>query len=321
MALDPSNNGIWIIDPINKDLGLYKPGTNTTQLYKIPVLGVPSGLAVDSNSTNVWISLASANEILRFNIQSKSFSTPIKLPSTNAAPLGIITDQSGQIWIAESGIGKLANIDPTKNYKVIEYAPIAGANITLKSPTALLADPTTGNIYISEHDGHAVSIFNPLLKTFNRYPPLNPNGLPFGMALDNNHNLWVAEHTINKIAVIDPRTGQNREVNIPQQSPFVQWITSDSQGNVWLAEQRGNSLAVITSTAKPSLSNSIPSQPGTSSTNKINNSQVSIPSLGFSYAEIVGPSVAAGIILSATFYAKTVIDLRHSEQLVRKKRR
>jgi copper transport protein len=318
MALDPSNNDIWFIDPINKDLGLYKPGTNTTQLYKIPVQGVPSGIAVDSNSNNVWISLASANEILSFNIQSKSFSPPIKLPSTNAAPLGIIIDQSGQIWIAESGIGKLANIDPTKNYKVIEYAPIAGANITLKSPTALLADPTTGNIYISEHDGHAVSIFNPLLKTFNRYPPLNPNGLPFGMALDNNRNLWVAEHTINKIAVIDPRTGQNREVNIPQQSPFVQWITSDSQGNVWLAEQRGNSLAVITSTAKPSLSNSIASQPGTSSTNKFNNSQASIPSLGFSYAEIVGPSVAAGIIISALFYAKTVIDLKHSEQLVRK---
>src|SRR6266571_7520347 len=133
--------------------------------------------------------------------------------------------------------------------------------------------------YISQHVGQAVSIFNPLLRTFNRYPPLDPDGLPFGMTLDNSRNLWVAEHTINKIAVIDPRTGQNREVNIPQQSPFVQWITSDSQGNVWLAEQRGNSLAVISSTTKPSLSNSIASQPGTSPTNnQNNNSQASIPS-------------------------------------------
>ena len=319
MALDPSNNDIWFIDPINKDLGLYMPGTNITQLYKMPVQGIPSGIAVDSNSTNVWLSLASANEVLRFNIQSKVFSTPIKLPSSNATPLGITLDQSGQIWIAESGTGKLANIDPTKNYKVNEYAPIGGANNTLKSPTALLADPITGSIYISEHDGHAVSVFDPILKTFNQYPHLNPNGLPFGMALDNNRNLWVAEHTINKIAVIDPRTGGSREVIIPQQSPFVQWITSDSHGNVWLAEQRGNSLAVISSTTKPSLSNSIASQPGTSPTNnQINNSQASIPSLPLSYADIVGPSVAAGIILSALFYAKTVIDLKHSEKEVRK---
>ncbi|MGC1929720.1 MAG: hypothetical protein WA667_12145, partial [Candidatus Nitrosopolaris sp.] len=156
------------------------------------------------------------------------------------------------------------------------------------------------------------------LKTFNQYPPLNPNGLPFGMALDNNRNLWVTEHTINKIAVIDPGTGENREINIPQQSPFVQWVASDSQGNVWLAEQRGNSLAVITSTAKPSLSNSIASQPGAISTNKNNNSPVSLPTLPFSYVEIVGPSVTAGIIVSALFYAKTVMDLKRSEQLVRK---
>jgi len=64
MALDPSNNRIWFIDPINKDLGLFNPGTGITQLYKIPDQGTPSGLAVDSNSTNVWLSLASANEVL-----------------------------------------------------------------------------------------------------------------------------------------------------------------------------------------------------------------------------------------------------------------
>jgi copper transport protein len=248
MALDSSNNNIWFIDPFNNDLGLYNPGDNTTQLYKIQVQGAPSGIAVDSNSTSVWLSMASANEVSRFDIQSKSFSTPIKL-RTNATPLAIIIDQSGQIWIAESGTGKLANIDPTKNYKVSEYAPVGGANNTLKSPTVLLADPTTGNIYISEHDGHTVSVFNPILKTFNQYQPLNPHGLPFGMALDNNRNLWVAEHIINKITVIDPRTGENKEINIPEQSPFVQWVVSDSQGNVWLAEERGNSLAVITSTA------------------------------------------------------------------------
>ena len=327
MTLDPTSNNIWFLDPLNKDIGDYNPTTSTTQLYKIPVQGIPSGLSIDSNSTNIWLSLANTNEVLRFNIQSKSFLTPIKLPSENASPLGITIDQTGQIWIAESGIGKLANIDPTRHYKVSEYAPAGGANNTLKSPTAVLADPNTGDIYISQHDGHAVSVFNPILKTFNQYPSLNPNGLPFGMALDNNRNLWVAEHTINKIAVIDPRSGENKEVDIPQQAPFVQWITSDSQGNIWLAEQRGNSLAVLTSTAKPSLSNSIanqqqPSPPGSGSSSSSsannNNNKVGIPTFGFSFADIVGPSVAAGIIVSAVFYAKTIVDLKQSEKQIKK---
>jgi copper transport protein len=316
MALDPTNDDIWFIDPLNKNLGHYNPTTSTTQLFKIPVQGVPSGIAIDPSSTNIWLSLATANEVLRFNIQGKNFSNPIKLPSQNATPLGIVIDQSGQIWIAESGTGKLGNIDPTKNYKVTEYAPAGGANNTLKSPTTLLIDPNTDNIYISEHDGHTVSVFNPILKTFNKFPPLNPKGLPFGMALDNYRNLWVAEHVINKITVIDPSTGENKDVNIPQQSPFVQWITSDSQGNIWLAEQRANSLAEITITAKPSLSSLTGGL--TSSSSTTNNNKISLPTFSFSYAEVVGPSVAAGIIVSALFYTRVIIDLKRSETMIRK---
>jgi copper transport protein len=319
MAFDPTNNDIWFIDPLKKDLGHYNPATGTTELFKIPVESVLSGIAIDPSSTNIWVSLATANEVLRFNILAKTFSTPIKLPSQNATPLGIIADQSGQIWVAESGTGKLANIDPTKNNKVTEFVPTGSTNSTLKSPTALLADPNSGQIYISEHDGHTVSVFNPILRTFSKYPPLNPSGLPFGMTLDDYRNLWVAEHVINKIDVVDPSTGEHSEVNIPQQSPFVQWITSDSQANIWMAEQRAASLGQITITAKPSLSGLVGSQTGISpAANSNNGNKISIPTFGFSYAEVVGPSVAAGIVASALFYAKAIIDLKRSEQLIRK---
>src|SRR5687767_2262993 len=64
-----------------------------------------------------------------------------------------------------------------------------------------------------------------------------------------------AEHTINKIAVIDPRTGDHRELDLPAANPFVQWITSDSNGNIWLAEQRGNALASVTPVENLSQSN------------------------------------------------------------------
>src|SRR5919199_2996965 len=136
--------------------------------------------------------------------------------------------------------------------------------VHLKPPAALFADPMTGNIYISQHEGHTVSIFNPLLKTFKDFPSLDPNGLPFGMAMDSSYrNLWVAEHTINKIAVIDPRTGTSKEVTIPHPAPIVQWITADLKGNIWLAEQRGNALAVITSSPKLGQPSTSPVNPAT----------------------------------------------------------
>jgi copper transport protein len=316
MALD-HNNQIWYADPLMGHLGHYDPNTYTNQVYKIPSPDFsPSGIAID-RSDNVWLTSANTSSILRFNSQTKNFTT-FQLPTTNTtAALSIMIDPSDQIWIAE-GVGKLANIDPANNFNVTEYSP-KGKNNTLVNPIALLADPITGDIYISEHDGYAVSVFNPVIKTFKEYLPLNSNGKPFGMALDSNKNLWIAEQTINKIAVIDPRTGEHKEVTIPSPSPFIQWLTSDSRGNIWFAEQRGNSLGVITINANPlqsgspagdTTANSLISNKNQSSSNGYNGF---IPhQYGFNYTEIVGPAVAAGIIASALFYTKSITDLRNS---------
>jgi copper transport protein len=321
MALDPDNH-LWFVDPIMKNLGQYDPSTGKSRLFKLPIQGAASGITVNAYDNNVWITAPVDNKVLRFNPQTNIF-TAFILPTGNAQPFGIIADKmSGQVWIAE-GIGKIANIDPSNKYKITEYAPstvqVNSNNSTLKSPTALFADPLTGNIYISQHEGHTVSVFNPLLKTFKDFPALNANGLPFGMAMDSNyHNLWVAEHTINKIAAIDPRTGASRELTIPDQTPIVQWITSDNKGNIWLAEQRANSLAVITATPKLGQSSN-PANPATSETSQgkksNNNSLFGLPPLGLSYAAVVGPSVAVGITISAIFYTKSIIDLKHSIML------
>lgn len=342
MALDPNNNNrIWYIDPLNKFLGTFDINTEANQNYKIQSQGPPSGIAVGSssgdnegantNKSNVWITLSSDNSVLEFNSQNKGF-TKYSLPTPNAGPLGIAIDRDdGLVWIAEGGSGKIASIDPHKSYKIAEYEPknnSSGSNLSgykngspLKSPTALLIDQDTDDIYITEHDGHAITMFNPILKIFKRYSGLDPKGLPFGMEFDNYHNIWVAEHVLNKISVIDPRTGAHKEVNIPARSPFVQWLTSDSSGNIWFAEQRGDSLGVIKPSLNPlqsstNLAGSPSSTPSSSQSNNKNNSNSALPQLGFSYADVVGPTVALGIIFSAVIYAGSVISLRQSENVV-----
>jgi copper transport protein len=246
MAFDHNNNNqIWYVDPLLKRLGHYDPSANTTKLYNIPTRGTISRIAVDLNN-NVWLTSPDSNELLRFNSQAKNF-TMLHLPAMNAMPIGILLDKAtGMIWIAE-GIGKLASIDPIKNYKINEYPITATNNNTYYIPTELFMSNVAGdNLYVSDHDNHTVSVFNPTLRTFKTYSVFNPNALPFGMAMDNYGYLWVAEHTTNKIAVIDPETGLSREVEIPKANPYIQFLTSDSKGNIWFAEQQGNSLGVIT---------------------------------------------------------------------------
>ena len=238
ISLD-SDGTIWFIDPATKMLGHYDPYSNDTSLVKIPTDGILEDLALDKKS--VWILVPNIDEIMRYDIQSKNFTT-FSVPTAHGSPIAITTDRSGYIWIVEA-VGKILRLDPT-SLKMIEYYP--QDNVTLKLPIAIKYDQAAGDFYISEHGEDAVFAFFPNNDTFKRFPlHPDPDALPFGMALDGRGNLFVAEHTINKIAVLDTSTGQSTEVNIPSSDPLTQWLTSDAKGNIWFAEPGGDALGVI----------------------------------------------------------------------------
>lgn len=300
-ALD-GQDSLWYVDPISKIIGHFNPSDKSNKIYHVPTTGSLSGLALD-NSGNLWLTVSTTDKLIKFNPQANNF-TSIKLP-TGSVPLGIAIDgSSNQIWIAESGTGKIATVDPSKNYTVSEY-PSAQENYTLVSPTDVLIDQSTGKVFVSEHDGAAVSIFDPLLKTFTRYQ-LDSQGLPFGMSFDENHDLWVAQHTLDKIAVVDPRTGETNEFDIPTSSSFTQWITTDSEGNIIMAEQRASALGIVTITTA-SVSSQESSQAPVSP----------IPQLGFGYTDVAAPSIVASLIAVAFFFSRSTLELKKSLKYVK----
>jgi copper transport protein len=301
-AVLDDQDSLWYVDPISKIIGHFNPSDKSNKIYRVPTNGSLAGLAQD-NSGNLWLTVSTADELIKFNPQANNF-TFIKLP-TGSEPLGIAIDgSSNQIWIAESGTGKIATVDP-KNYTISEY-PLAQENYTLSSPTVVLIDPSTGKVFVSEHDGAAVSIFDPLLKTFTRYQ-LDSQGLPFGMAFDGNHDLWIAQHTLDKIIVVDPRTGETNEFDIPVSSSFTQWVTTGSEGNIIMAEQRASALGIITTTTTPVSSQESSQMPVSP-----------IPQLGFGYTDVAAPSIIAGLIAVAFFFSRSTLELKKSLRYVTK---
>jgi putative copper export protein/streptogramin lyase len=321
-------------------------GGSVTSRQNSTVLGTVEGgqqeigNQVGGGSETVWITSPSTGEVLIFDTKQGNFTDSVPLPTPNSNPLGIAIDSStGQVWVAE-GVGKIANIDPANNFSVNEFAPASSSsggggggsgsgieNDTLISPTALLLDPYSGNIYISEHDGHVVSVFNPVFRTFSDFAPLAKDALPFGMALDKDRNLWVAEHVTNRIAVIDPSTGKFKEVTLPSASPFVQYLTTDSEGKVWFAAQRGNAIGYITSTVNPLKGQSSPASPLSSSnegqSQQGNSSEIAstyppggltpiAPLFNIGFENLVSPIIAAGVFASAAFYINSVLSLKSS---------
>jgi copper transport protein len=167
------------------------------------------------------------------------------------------------------------------------------------------------------------SVLNPFSGLFEKLPTSDKQGLPFGMAIDSYSNLWVAQHIVDKIAVLDTTSGEIAEVNIPTTGSFIQWLTSDDKGRIWFAEQRGSAVGSITMTAKQPSSSPSPTTAATEEDDNTFDSGISstkestsmpmtilskVPELGFGFADIAGPLISSGIILSSLFYSKSIID-------------
>lgn len=296
MVLDSSGR-LWYIDPIGSVLGLYDPDTRSNEMFALPEKGTITGLVMDHEG-NLWMPVFQPNKVFRFTPQDQKFAS-VEIPTAKSAPVGIAVDKSGLIWMAES-IGKIAVINPQTG-DIREYEP-SGQN-KLVGPTSVF--PYGNDIYISEHDGHTVTVFNPLFETFREFPALSESGLPFGMVNDNYGNIWVAEHTLDRLGVIDPRTGESTEVKIPTSGSTVQWLTKDSQGRIWFAEQLGSRIGSLTVTFTPSLQ-----EPGDQGGDQSRGNRV--PDIGFSFADAAGPGIAAGIVLAGLFYAKSATDLKRN---------
>jgi copper transport protein len=316
-----SDGSIWYIDPLGAEnngvVGLYNPSDNSSsRRYVIPEEGVPTGIAIDGSSS-LWIPLVVANgpdRVVKFDPAAEQFSS-YDIPTPDARPAGITSDRMGNIWFAEAGAGSIAKIDPATG-NITEYKPKSPSQ-TLDEPAAVFADPDSFDIFIAEHSGHTISVYNSLLGTFRNYPSIDEAGLPFGMAMDRFGNLWFAQHEIDKIGVIDPRTGEGSESDIPITGSFVQWITSDNDGRIWFAAQRGSALGSISISAGPAAVSQSSNQTITSDERQqqqSTNSGIvsSIPQLGFSYADVAGPVIAAGIVMSTLAYAKSATDLKRS---------
>ncbi|MDE1866761.1 MAG: hypothetical protein KGI08_03500, partial [Thaumarchaeota archaeon] len=298
MALDGKNN-IWYVDPITKILGNYSPNDDSNKQYKIPTSGIISGLTIDKMN-NPWLIAANEDKVLKFDSQAETF-TVLSLPN-GSEPLGITTAQdSGVIWIVESGSGQIAEINPT-NSSITQHDP--KINATQADLTGIIEAPRDGVVYVTEHEGHGLLVFYSLIHLFKQYTlDQNPSNLPFGMTIDNNDYLWIAQHTYDKITTLDPNNGQYVQIDIPSKNSFTQWLVFTDKGVV-IAEQRSHSLGLITEnvTAGGStvLANSIIS----------NNS--------LSYAGFVTPMIAGFVVVSSFFYTRAKIDLDNSIKNVQK---
>jgi streptogramin lyase len=321
-VFDANNRNIlWFLDPTSSILGKYNTDTNETETFELQSKGVISGLTLDNNE-NIWMTVIQDNSIIKYDINKNEFET-FRIPTENSRPLGIIYDEnSDYIWFAES-VGNIGRLD-IKSKNITEYPNVyesnTGDNNILAEPTALLLDPQTSNIYISDHEKNSVFLFNTFTSDFKEYQLTDINGLAFGMALDTYNNLWIAQHVSDTLAILDPQTEETINIDIPTSSSFVQYLVTDSKKDVWFAEQRGNALAKVTVKFIPSNSQTTDTITGTTTiddNDNYNNQTVSSITNTLLFEKIRFNDLFGTFIIVA-LVASTILYLNSRNQLSKK---
>jgi virginiamycin B lyase len=79
-----------------------------------PTLISTGSLAVDRNRNAVWVSMLAfqdKRQILRYNMNTKTFKI-FGMPKELTSPVGIVVDDSGNLWVTDHGTSLFYKLDP-----------------------------------------------------------------------------------------------------------------------------------------------------------------------------------------------------------------
>ncbi len=179
-------------------------------------------------------------------------------------PWGICVDQQGNILVADTRNNKIRKISPSGIVSTVAgsgnfgSSDGIGTSSTFGNPTGIECD-AEGNIYVADHLTHIIRKIDPngVVSTIAGTPYLmgstdGPGGIasfarPYGLSLDNDGNILVADewnHKIRKIdldGVVSTVAGNGAvgslDGEVESSSFNYPWdITVDSMGNIFVAD-------------------------------------------------------------------------------------
>jgi virginiamycin B lyase len=214
-----------------------------------PTLISTGSLAVDNDRNSVWVSMLAfqkRGEILRYDIGTKTFKV-FDMPEELASPVGLVVDNSGNLWITDHGTSIFYKLD-TSTGNITKFVTSkasprifgigsVGSNTTSNSKININNSPAgaytlpywiqksgDGSLWFNEHTGNRIAKFDPINNTLIEYWIPTQNKL-FGMCQNNNNNNNAADKNNNQkcgIAnALQFSVGQNK--NDSNQIWFTEW--------------------------------------------------------------------------------------------------
>ncbi len=326
-----SHGRIWFLDPASKAFGYIDPSkynnSSDARIFSVPYGALAVYIYIDSNN-RIWLSLVDKGSVIMYNSiedVERGVYKEFKLPQ-GFVPTYITGDTFNNIWFTattnEYGvIGMIdTRIDSSKDGK----EAVRLLDHRLSEPLAMHIS-SNGSIWVSEHIGSPARItyIDPLLGIINSYSVIDNNALPYGIIQDKLGNVWFAQHTVDKIGVLDSYRGKMREVNTLSKGSFVQWITVDDDGKVWYAASRAASIGVIKWSAievsgqEQLTTTAIRNNNNNNNNSSSNNVTTVMESPSKRYVEIFAPSLALLITSVSLIYLRSSREYNKALKIIK----
>ncbi len=111
-------------------------------------------------------------------------------------PVGLAVGVDGSLFVADTWNERIQQLSPTNSFGVFEWSVSAWGSQSIENKPYMAAD-TLGRLYVTDPEGYRVLMFGPdgsYLGRFGEYSPTSSGfGLPNGIALDANNNIYVVD--------------------------------------------------------------------------------------------------------------------------------
>lgn len=259
---------VWFSEIFSGRIGRFHPSDRTFDEFPIPGdKAYPAGLALDSKG-DIWFAEQGTNKIgllVRGDLSyiagedpKASVSTPagqgefkikeFQVPTSQSIPGIVAVDRNNVVWFTEMGGGFIGPGFPpgTPGSKVGYIRDGELHEVTMPTadsgPTSLSKDPCGADIWVTLRAANKIARIRDFQAT--EYDIPVPNSFAVGIAVDYDHNVWVALSDAAKIARMTP-SGEWRMLDIPDPDAQPRTVFVDTHNEVWFAEKVGNHIGHV----------------------------------------------------------------------------
>jgi len=202
LAEDKSGR-IWFTELLGNSLGVFDPKTQRFSQFSVPTENSgPADLYIDS-SNRIWFTESTARAIGVYDPSNSTFKE-FRFDSI-LAPVGIMIDPNGLVWIADHGLNRIGQFNPATG-ELITFPtsnPVNGI-FPYSLPNDLSID-RYGDVWFTEHVANQIGKIDPVHHTLTEYQiPTGPISTALWLATMPNGNICFTEYSGNKIGILDP---------------------------------------------------------------------------------------------------------------------